>query len=905
MKTSVTFNKLIVLLLIASAGILAVGCSNKKNSFTRRVYNNLTAHYNTWWNGNEALEEGFTHIETKTPDNYTTILPVFPAFTKKEASAVNPKAERAIEKGSKVIQRNSMFFNKKELNRWIDDSYFMIGKAYYLKQDYRSARRTFEFILTKYKDSPLIWQVTLWLAHTNNAMEQFSKAGNDLERFRIEMMRVQMPRKDLVFFHKVYAEFFLKQNNLPFALPHVLSAMELSHKKIEKNRLRFIAAQIYQSQNQLAEATKLYQSVVNHTPGYEMEFNSRINIAKCYDASAGSSEKIVKALEKMLDDAKNADYHDQIYYALSEVNFKDRDTTSGIKNLRLSVATSKVNDFQKAQSALQLAEIFFQKPDYQLSKAYYDTTLQATSKESPRYEQLSIKTKVLTQLVDNLVIIQNEDSLQKVASMSESDRNALIDSIIAKIVEEERKKAEEERNRQTSSMMSGSFGREQQTVGGGWYFYNPQALSMGFTEFTRKWGNRRLEDLWRLSNKEITLEDMADNELPADTSALPSDSTGVQADGGKGGKGGKGGSTDPKNRDFYIAKLPLTPEALVKSDQKIMEALFKAAFIYREGLADLQSSRATFEELVTRYSDTAINKNYLLSCFMISDLSKKLGDDSKAAEYAGLIIKGYPSSDYALILKDPSFVEEMAKNNQEASLFYEETYGAYKTGQYYTVLLNNELAHQKFGNKHELMPRFDYLKALAIGNLEIVDSLAVNLQRLVKTYPRDPIASEAMKILDKIARMNPSLAAATGIQKLPDTPEPVAMTSKYKMNEKATHSCLVVVKTDSVDVNVLKIRISDFNSKSYSSTNLSISGLLLDNTWQIVNITGFKDMLSAMDYYDALMQNQYVLAPIGTTNHFVFAMSSENYPIFYQSKDLEEYETFFRTNYIKSQTSGK
>ncbi len=900
MKTSVTINRIIVLTLLVSAGLLS-GCSNKKNSFTRRVYNNLTAHYNTWWNGNEALQEGFDYIETKTPDNYTTVLQVFQHPTKKEVAAVNPKAERAIEKASKVIQRNSMYFNKKELNKWIDDSYFMIGKAYYLKQDYRGARRTFEFILSKYKDTPIQWQVTLWLAHTNNALEQYSKAGNDLERFRIQMQREQMPRKDLVFYHMVYAEFFLKQNNLAFALPHLLNGLELSHKKNEKNRLRFIAGQIYKSQGQLAEATKMFQSVINHTPQYEMEFNARINIAKCYDASTGNSDHIVKALYKMLDDAKNIDYRDQIYYALSEVEFKDNDSVSGIENLRLSVANSRGNNFQRAQSAELLADIYFKKPIYPLSKAYYDTTLQSVSKESPRYESLAQKTKVLSDLVSNLMIVMDQDSLQKVARMSENDRNTLIDNIISNIIEEEKQKEEEERNKQNNLIASGSFAREQQTIAGGWYFYNPQALSMGFSEFARKWGNRRLEDMWRLASKEATMEDVASNEqVPTDSTVMLSDTGDMKGVGGKGG-----GSSDPKTREFYLAKLPLTPEAILKSDKRIIEALFKAAFIYREGLSDNESSLATFDELVTRYPDTAINRYYLLSVYMASTLCKQIGIVDKADEYAQIIIKGYPNSDYALILKDPSFVEEMERVNRQATIFYEETFNAYKARQFYSVLFNCDIAREQYGSKHELMPRFEFLRAMSIGNLEVVDSLAVNLQRLVKTYPHDPIATEAMKVLDKIARSNPNLAASAGISKLPDPIEVASSASRYKFsNRPVPHNCLVIVKSDSVDVNVIKIRLSDFNTKSYTSNNYNISSLLLDNTWQIINISGFNNLQEAMDYYNTLMQNSYILAPIGKVSHYIFAISSENYPIFYGTKDLKEYELFFRTNYLTSRPNN-
>jgi len=424
-------------------------------------------------------------------------------------------------------------------------------------------------------------------------------------------------------------------------------------------------------------------------------------------------------------------------------------------------------------------------------------------------------------------------------------------------------------------------------------------LSMGFSEFNMKWGTRRLEDMWRLSNKEMVMdEEVATDELPADSTDMAADSTG-----GKGG--GKGGAADPKSRDFYLAKLPLTPEAVQKSDVKIIEALFKAAFIYREGLADLKASVATFEDLVTRFPDTASNRYYLLSCYMISSLSKQLGDTEKASSYAQLIINGYPASDYALILKDPSFVEEMELNNRQAGLFYEETFNSYKARQYYAVLLNCDIAREKYDTKHVLMPRFEYLRALAIGNLEVVDSLAVNLQRLVKAYPRDPVAAEAIKILDKIARANPQLAARTGINALPDEPVASQAISKYKVNKNVAHNCLLVVKVDSVDANVLKIRVSDFNVKSFSSANLSISSLLLDNTWQIINISGFADQQVAMDYYDILMQTPYVLAPIGDVAHYVLVISTENYPVFYGAKDLVEYETFFRTNYLASQIKGK
>ena len=45
--------------------------------------------------------------------------------------------DKAIKKGSIVIQRHSIKIDGKEYCKWIDDNYLMIGKAYFYKADLR------------------------------------------------------------------------------------------------------------------------------------------------------------------------------------------------------------------------------------------------------------------------------------------------------------------------------------------------------------------------------------------------------------------------------------------------------------------------------------------------------------------------------------------------------------------------------------------------------------------------------------------------------------------------------------------------------------------------------------------------------------------------------------------------
>ena len=38
--------------------LLLSGCSTKKNTLTRRMYHNLTSHYNIYFNGDMAIKDG-------------------------------------------------------------------------------------------------------------------------------------------------------------------------------------------------------------------------------------------------------------------------------------------------------------------------------------------------------------------------------------------------------------------------------------------------------------------------------------------------------------------------------------------------------------------------------------------------------------------------------------------------------------------------------------------------------------------------------------------------------------------------------------------------------------------------------------------------------------------------------
>ena len=123
----------------------------------------------------------------------------------------------------------------------------------------------------------------------------------------------------------------------------------------------------------------------------------------------------------------------------------------------------------------------------------------------PDYDLVQNRKTSLNKLVENLNIIELEDSLQKVAKLSEIDRNKLLDRTVKKALEQKEKeeaalvKLKESLNNKPIIENEGFAANKPSAT---WYFYNTSSLSLGYSEFMKRYGRRTLEDNWRRSNKE-------------------------------------------------------------------------------------------------------------------------------------------------------------------------------------------------------------------------------------------------------------------------------------------------------------------------------------------------------------------------------------------------------------------
>jgi tetratricopeptide (TPR) repeat protein len=484
-----------------------------------RFYHGLTTKYNILFNGTESYKEGLKTYEDSYVDDYSKILPIFIYGDDQLTSSIKPNMDRTIEKSTKSIKLHSItskpekdkgamsqkdkdFYSKNEYNVYIDDSYLIMGKAFFYQADYGGAIRIFDYIIKQFDDDETKYLAYNWLVRANVEIKDFREAQNLIDYLMSDM---DYPEKLNYEFNLTLADFYLKQQQFSEAEQYVGEALLLVKKKKERLRLTFIHAQLKEELENYKESSELYAAVIKMNPPYEMAFNAKIKRASLF--TGGKSIGSIKSeLLDMLKDDKNIEYQDQIYYALGELEMKDNKVNQAIEYYLLSLQTSVSNTNQKALTFLALANIYFDKTSYVEAQAYFDSAVVSLDHDFPGYRELATKNQYLSKLVTNLNIVSRQDSLQMVANMSEPERDNFIKEIIKNLREKEAQELEERRNRELADMQglsTGSRPMNSATSSGKWYFYNPSAKSFGQPEFKRRWGTRKLEDNWRRKNKQV------------------------------------------------------------------------------------------------------------------------------------------------------------------------------------------------------------------------------------------------------------------------------------------------------------------------------------------------------------------------------------------------------------------
>lgn len=793
-------------------------------------------------------------------DDFSELIPIFIYPDETKSKSMFPNMERVIDKTTNVIDRHSIYLRNEEHVRWIDDCYMLMGRARFYKQEFYIAQEVFEYLAKAYNKKPPGYEAQIWLARTHLELKELNKAEAILKKLE---EKKSVPKQFSSVFNAVFADYYIRVNNREEAIKHLEKALETTRKKHNKIRFNYVLAQLWLKQKEFEQASNYFSKVIKLKPEYEMLFNAKISRALAFDTEGEGQDNIKKMLRKMLKDKKNEDYKDQIYYALADIAFKEEKDSLAIDYLTKSAAYSTTNTKQKAITYLRLGQYFYDIPKYLKSYNYYDSCLTVLPKEYKDYEKIEMRTKALKKLADNIVIVQEQDSLQRMATDVEF-RTKVIDELIAKAEKEEREKELAENNTGVDFMENTALGGG--TNKGEWYFYNQNTMGFGFSDFRKKWGDRKLEDNWRRTNKESLIPDEESLANENDTSKTDTSGTKINE------------KTTP---EYYMQFLPLTETKMKASHNKIIEALFALGNIYKEDFQDYPHSIKSFERLIVDY-DTS---SYVLpSWFNLYRISLLIKDDEMEEKYKNLVLRNYPESEYAKIILDPTYNQVTRENRRRVDNYYSIVYELFKDRHFDKVIMRCDRANTIFAENH-IQDKFDFLAALSIGHTMPRDTFKVALETFIENHPESESKPEAVKILKL---MKEGIKVDVEVEK--EVP--------YKHVFDTEFMIVIVVPNTDKQLNNYKNKVVDFNRNNFSDLTFEpVKSIFLDAKSQIIIIKPIKGYEKVINYYKALILNKTSLQDLNAKEYTTFIISSDNFNLFYKDKDIPYYLTFFNKNF--------
>ncbi|WP_255594432.1 tetratricopeptide repeat protein [Pontibacter sp. HSC-14F20] len=944
--------------------LMLAGCSAERNNPLSKAYHNTTARYNGYFLAKEKLDAIEKSIQDQTVYDYNRPLPIFLPIDSATYKAHTADLEDVIKKASFPIQYHPN-------SKWIDDSYLVIGKVRFYELNFPEAAQTFRYVNSTGKDRHVKHEALVWL------MRSFLKLGETDNAWQVsEFLRKERLNRDNA--RELYlarAEYHLMQGDTAAVIENLDLSLPNFTKRDNQSRVRFSLARLYQDRGQRKEAYQQYSRILRRNPPYDLGFFSRLYLGQVSELDdAQDLNRIAGYYQKMLRDEKNAEYRDKIYYEMAVFERRQQHYDKALQDIEASLKTPGAIPNQKAYTYLLAGEIYFENLNkYDLAQAYYDSAVQVYPQQALEYEQVLERRNVLADFTKQYNTIQLQDSLQQLAAMSEGERLAFVQNIVqqeeearlqeqAKQLEQEKqRKARRSQEQQAAVTVGGRNNPDAAAAGGNntggvFYFDNPAAMATARSEFVRRWGDRPLQDNWRLLSRGETVgsqEEVVAMEAPTDTTAAETEETRsarLQA-----------------QVETYLQNIPTTTLALQQSEKLLEDAMFRLGNIYAQKLNSPEDATATYEKFLQRFpqSEHAAETHY--SLYLIYS---RAGSEQKDTYYTR-IKQQFPNTIYAKLVDDPNYMSQNALDNIKAHTLYDSAFAQYELGEYQqaTTILT-ELSQVYPLN--DIPDKVAFLHVMITARSERSDLLQQQLLAFKQQHPSSPLAPRADELLKRYQDLeskqqlrqeapapptaqkldertpeqrvsnNIALASArarnttlqqprplnlnpipdsttilqdttsaaqigitldtTGIAQdtssaqVTEVQPPATDTLAYTSAPDSAYYFVMLYPTEHAAFKEIGAKYEKYNNTYFRNQKLAVEQQSFDGNRGILLLRAFPNMKEAQAYNIKQKAPQSPIGKIRGVEFITFVISSDNWQKLLQKKDVEEYLNYFRTN---------
>ena len=920
-----------ILIAVVALVALLASCSTEKNTSRSRWWHSFNARYNTYYNGSVAYIDASLEKENGNKDNFTEMIPMYTVGNKKSRELGKANYDKAIEKCEKAIKLHSItkrpewtksrrkterdleWLSRKEYNPFLWKAWMLMGRSQFYQGAFDEAASTFSYMCRLYATQPAIYgRARAWLAKSYIEQDWLYDAEDVIRNMQRDSIHWRAQKE----WDFTYADYYIHTGDYDKAIPYLKKSIDHEMRKKQKARLCFLLGQLYAATGKNAEAYKAFKSVVRKNPPYELEFNARIAMTEVMGAS--QAKKMVGKLKRMAASDKNKDYLDQVYYAIGNIYLAQKDTLKAISNYEKGNKKATRSGIEKGVLLLKLGDLYWQQEKFSDAQRCYGEAIGLLDKDRKDYEQLSARSKVLDELVPYTDAIHLQDSLQALAKMSEKDRNAAIDRVIAELKrqEKEQKRLEDEKNAQQTMQRNGAMGNRNNTNRNNtaqtqqnnrqnavWYFYNAMAVQQGKQAFEKLWGKRENTDNWQRVNKTVVgnLNGDADMELTEEQkdsiakAELAQDSLEQLKDSAQ---------NDPHKREYYLAQIPFTEDQVATSNLAIMDGLYNSGVIFKDKLDNLDLSKKQFTRLETQYPDFEQKADMYYHLFL---LYSRLGQHDVAAGYVEKLKAEYPENQWTILLTDPYFKENAQFGVHIEDSLYAATYDAFKADRLSEAKANAQISATRFP-LGENRDKFLFIGGLAKLNDGDSKGCVDDMKAVVEKFPQSKLAEMAGMIVNGVNAGKPLHGARFDLGDvwtrrtavLADSDSINAKTFDAERNTEFVFMLAYV--PDSVDENKLLYQMAKVNFTHYVVRNFDLAIEDANGLRRMV-VRGFRNYDEALQYARGLAEQAGLQQLLSGCKAIV--ISDKNLPLLGTNFSYADYQDFYDKNFAPLKISSQ
>ena len=920
-----------ILIAVVALVALLASCSTEKNTSRSRWWHSFNARYNTYYNGSVAYIDASLEKENGNKDNFTEMIPMYTVGNKKSRELGKANYDKAIEKCEKAIKLHSItkrpewtksrrkterdieWLSRKEYNPFLWKAWMLMGRSQFYQGAFDEAASTFSYMCRLYATQPAIYgRARAWLAKSYIEQDWLYDAEDVIRNMQRDSIHWRAQKE----WDFTYADYYIHTGDYDKAIPYLKKSIDHEMRKKQKARLCFLLGQLYAATGKNAEAYKAFKSVVRKNPPYELEFNARIAMTEVMGAS--QAKKMVGKLKRMAASDKNKDYLDQVYYAIGNIYLAQKDTMHAISNYEKGNKKATRSGIEKGVLLLKLGDLYWQQEKFSDAQRCYGEAIGLLDKDRKDYEQLSARSKVLDELVPYTDAIHLQDSLQALAKMSEKDRNAAIDRVIAELKrqEKEQKRLEDEKNAQQTMQRNGATGNRNNTNRNNhaqtqqnnrqnavWYFYNAMAVQQGKQAFEKLWGKRENTDNWQRVNKTVVgnLNGDADIELTEEQkdsiakAELAQDSLEQLKDSAQ---------NDPHKREYYLAQIPFTEDQVATSNLTIMDGLYNSGVIFKDKLDNLDLSKKQFTRLETQYPDFEQKADMYYHLFL---LYSRLGQHDVAAGYVEKLKAEYPDNQWTILLTDPYFKENAQFGVHIEDSLYAATYEAFKADRLSEAKANAQISATRFP-LGENRDKFLFIGGLAKLNDGDSKGCVDDMKAVVEKFPQSKLAEMAGMIVNGVNAGKPLHGARFDLGDvwtrrtavLADSDSINAKTFDAERNTEFVFMLAYV--PDSVDENKLLYQMAKVNFTHYVVRNFDLAIEDANGLRRMV-VRGFRNYDEALQYARGLSEQAGLQQLLSGCKAIV--ISDKNLPLLGTNFSYADYQDFYDKNFAPLKISSQ